>query len=253
MTDYDKVIEIVKSTKKIVTDENLRGQIEMKGEADFVTGVDLSISNYIKEKVLEIDDQIGFMSEEETNGVLPENRWILDPIDGTTNLVFDYRLSSVSLALLKNNEIVFGVVYNPFNDDLFTAIKGKGAFLNGKPLFCVDREPKDSLIEFGAGSTRKGEAKGNFKIAESVFEDCLDIRRICSTALSISYIAAGRINGYFEKVLKPWDYAAASLILTEAGGKITDWNAEELQFDAPSGIICGTPKVYSYLLEKTHN
>lgn len=252
MIDYEKIIEIVKKAKNIVVDENLLSQIKMKGEADFVTGVDLAISSFVKEEIYKIDNTIGFMSEEEKNESLSKNRWILDPIDGTTNLVFDYKLSSISLALLENGEIVFGVVYNPFNDDLFTAIKNEGAYLNGKRIYCIDREPCNSLIEFGAGSTRKKEAKEIFAIAEEVFEGCLDLRRICSSALSICFIATGRINGYFEKKIKPWDYAAASLILTEAGGVITDWNNQPLQFDAPSGVICGSEKTYKYLTEKIH-
>lgn len=252
MIDYEKVTEIVKGAKKFVVDSTLREQIEIKGEADFVTGVDLMISNYIKEELLRLDSEIGFMSEEEDCKFLPQKRWILDPIDGTTNLIFDYRLSSVSLALLDDGKIVFGVVYNPFNDDIFTAIKDRGAFLNGKRIHCIDREPSNSLIEFGAGSTRKNEAKEIFKIAEAVFEESLDIRRICSTALSICFVASGRINGYFEKRIKPWDYAAASLILTEAGGKITEWNQTELQYDMPTGVICGSPKAYEFLIRKIH-
>lgn len=252
MIDYERVIEIVKGAKKFVVDSTLREQIEIKGEADFVTGVDLMISNYIKEEILRLDNTIGFMSEEENCDFLPQKRWILDPIDGTTNLIFDYQLSSISLALLDAGNIVFGVVYNPFNGDIFTAIKDRGAFLNGKKLHCVDREPSNSLIEFGAGSTRKKEAKKIFEIAESIFEECLDIRRICSTALSICFIAAGRINGYFEKRIKPWDYAAASLILLEAGGKITEWDQTKLQYDKPTGVICGSPKVHGFLVGKIY-
>lgn len=247
---YENVIAVVKETKKIVLNDDLRNAVKMKGEADFVTEVDLRISQFLHEKLTALYPDMGFMSEEEKISELPPDRWILDPIDGTTNLVFGYNMSSVSLALLKNNEIVFGVVYNPFNDELFTAEKGKGAKLNGEPIHCVDREPVNSLIEFGAGSTRKKDADESFGIAKEIFKGCLDIRRICSSALAICFIACGRTNGYFEKKLKPWDYAAGALILQEAGGVIRDWEGNEIQFDRPSGIICGSPVTCEYI-EKT--
>lgn len=247
--DYGKVMETVVKTKKIVTDESLRAAIKVKGEADFVTAVDLAVSEYLKEELHRLAPEIGFMSEEEETGELSSTRWILDPIDGTTNLIYDYRMSSVSLALMENGVIVFGVVYNPFSDEIFHAEKGKGAFLDGKPIHTVDRPIKNCLIEFGAGSTIKAYADLAFQNAAKIFKSCLDLRRICSSALAISYIAAGRINGYFEKRLKPWDYAAASLILTEAGGKICGWDNNPLQFDRESGVIAGSPQAYDFLFE----
>lgn len=129
--DYDRIIKAVKSTKSIVLDESLRNQIKMKGEADYVTEVDLQISNYLKKELLIITPEIGFMSEEDEKEFV-STRWILDPIDGTTNLVYGYNICSVSLALCVNEVIEFGVVYNPFNDDLFVGFRGNGAFYNGK-------------------------------------------------------------------------------------------------------------------------
>ena len=157
-------------------------------------------------------------------------------------------MSSVSLALCRNGKIVFGVVYNPFNGDLFTAEKGKGAYLNGERLGTApDRDLKDCLIEFGAGSTRKAQADTTFELAKNVFKGCLDLRRICSSALAICYVAAGKLNGYFEAHLKPWDYAAATLILEECGGICSDWEWNEIQFDTPSSYVCGTSKAYNFL------
>lgn len=245
--NFDKVIEKVLQTKKIVNDESLRSAVRMKGEADFVTNIDLAISNFLHDELKLLAPDVDFMSEEESATNLSDTRWILDPIDGTTNLVFDYRMSSVSLALMEKGEIVFGVVYNPYSDEVFQAQKNKGAYLNGKPLHVVDRPVNNCLIEFGAGSTIKAYADLAFRNAAEIFKSCLDLRRICSSALAISYIAAGRINGYFEKRLKPWDYAAASLILTEAGGKICDWNNMDIQFNEESGIIAGSPQAYEFL------
>ena len=107
--DYHKIIEIVKSAKNLVLRDDLSHEVKMKGEADFVTGVDLSISEYMKERLHEIAPGIGFMSEEEEPGRLAPRRWILDPVDGTTNLVYDYRMSSISLGLCDDGKSVFGV------------------------------------------------------------------------------------------------------------------------------------------------
>lgn len=248
--NFETIVKLVHETKNIILDSDRHFDIKLKGASDFVTSVDLAISSFLRTELTKRYPEIGFMSEEEDNGRLKSTRWILDPIDGTTNLVFDYRLSSVSLALLEEGEITFGVVYNPFTNETFYAEKGKGAFLNQERLSVSNRDISQSLIEFGAGSTRKEEAEESFRIAKEIFYDCVDIRRICSSALVISYIAAKRIDGYFEKVLKPWDYAAASLILREAGGVITDWQGNPLLFDTESSVVASNKKNYEYLISK---
>ncbi|MBE7066473.1 MAG: inositol monophosphatase [Ruminococcaceae bacterium] len=248
--NYDLIIDLVKKAGKLALDSKLRLHVEMKGAADFVTEVDLKISDYLKKELAVLTPDIGFMSEEEKSEIQPR-RWILDPIDGTTNLVYNYNMSSVSLALFDTDKVVFGVVHNPFNGETFTAIRGQGAWLNGEKLGnAPDRQITDSIIEFGAGSTHKDQAEQTFMLAKEVFEECLDLRRICSSALAICYIAAGRLNGYFEKVLKPWDYAAAVLLLEECGGKACDWQGNLLQYENPTSIICGMPKVAEFLLKK---
>ncbi len=247
--DFAKVVEAVQQTREIVLDKKLKSDIVVKGEADFVTSVDFKISKLIGEKLAVITPDIGFMSEEES-AVPKGTRWILDPIDGTTNLIYDYNMCSVSLALCVDEIIVFGVVYNPFNGDLFVAKKGEGAYYNGQRMGkAPDREINKCLIEFGAGATKKHQTELAFSVAKRVFSKCLDLRRICSSALSICYNAAGKINGYFEKELKPWDYAAAGLILEECGGKITDWQGQKINYIEPCSIVCGTPKAYDFLIK----
>lgn len=247
---YQEIINLVHETKKIADDRALRSKIQSKGTCDYVTAVDLTISSFLKTRLKELYPDIGFMSEEEENCQYEQDRWILDPIDGTTNLVFDYRLSSVSLALLRQKQIVFGIVYNPFTDETFVAERGKGAYLNENRLHVSEHTISESLIEFSAGARRKEDAEESFCLAKEIFKDCIDVRHICSSALSISYIAAKRIDGFFEKILNPWDYAAASLILQEAGGLITDWKGNPLQFDCPSTVIASNQKNIKYLLLK---
>ncbi len=253
MIDYQAVIEIVREAGQFVFDRELRKDVSMKGAANFVTAVDLKISNFIKEKLAVLTPDIGFMSEEEDAELYP-NRWILDPIDGTTNLVYDYNMSSVSLALYYDQQVVFGVVYNPYNGDIFIGERGKGVTLNGEPLpKAPDRELKDCIIEFGAGSTKKQYTDLSFSLAKEVFRSCLDLRRMCSSALAISYVAAGKLNGYFERSLYPWDYAAASLFLEECGAKCCDWQGNPVQYGQASSFVCGTDKALEFMLEKIHD
>lgn len=246
--DFSYITDLVKEAGQLVFDEGLRRKVDVKGEADFVTAIDLGISAFLKESLRKIDDSIGFFSEEE-QGKLTDPGWILDPIDGTTNLIYGYGLSSVSLALYQNGTVRFGVVYNPFTRECFTAEKGKGAWLGGKRLRVSLRPMQQALIEFGAGSTHKENADANFSLAKEVFKQCVDVRRICSSALDLCYIASGRIDGYFEKILKPWDIAAGALILTEAGGVLTDYTGAPLQFAEPTSVIAGNGVVNPVLQE----
>lgn len=250
--DYNKVEALVLATKDIILDKS-DIDFRMKGDADFVTDIDIAVSAYLKKELALLAPEVGFFSEEE-DGALSDNCWILDPIDGTTNLVYGYNLSSVSLAHYMNGEIVYGIVYNPFNGEIFTARKGEGAFYNHeKRLTVSDRPIEKSLVEFGAGSTHKENADINFKLASEIFKSCVDVRRICSSALDLCYIAAGRIDGYFEKVLKPWDIAAGSIILTEAGGKVTDYDGNKLQFAKKTSVIASNSVIHSFLYEKIQN
>lgn len=237
--EFFEITNLVKEAGQLVFDEELRRKVDVKGEADFVTAIDLGISAFLKERLGKIDASIGFFSEEEQEGSLSDPCWILDPIDGTTNLIYGYGLSSVSLALYQNGAVRYGVVYNPFTGECFTAEQGKGAWLGEKRLQVSRRPMQQALIEFGAGSTHKENADANFALVKEVFKQCVDVRRICSSALDLCYIAAGRIDGYFEKILKPWDIAAGALILTEAGGSITDYTGAPVQFAKPTSVLAG--------------
>lgn len=264
--DYNKIIELVYNTKKIINNTKLRAKIKEKGSADFVTAVDLEISNYIKRELKYLYPDAGFVTEEEPEHFLTEKCFILDPIDGTTNLIYDYPMSSVSLAYTEKGIILFGVVFNPFSRELFFGFKGKGAYFfnvkNGisallkigvenyaeNKIFCSKRKLSESIIEFGAGSANKENSQENFDYAKKIFDNCLDLRRICSTAITLCYIACGRLDGYFEKIIKPWDFAAGSLLITEAGGKITDWDGNELPLNQITTIIASNGIIHDNLI-----
>ena len=256
--DFNKVIDAVTSLSVVAKDNCLRNQIQEKGSHDYVTSVDLYISEYLKATLNRMDETIGFFSEEE-KGELTDPCWILDPIDGTTNLVREYKMSGISLGLYSEGEIVFGVVYNPFTDECFTARKGKGAYLNGKEIKVSDRRFQDAIIEFGCGSTHKEDFDENWTIGGYIFENCMDIRRTCCASLALCYIACGRIEGYFEKVLKPWDIAAGSLILTEAGGVCKTYANTDVEFKGDTNFVASNTDavnriirsyIYDYFQEK---
>lgn len=265
--NYNAIIELVYEARKIAFDKKLRSDVSLKGKSDYVTKADLEISEFIKKGLLKIAPETAFVTEEESQHSNADDRFILDPIDGTTNIVRGYNLSSISLAHYSQGRVKFGVVYSIFAEEMFFAIEGKGSYrldtrggikslLNKgvenyrkNPLKVSSVLPEDAICEFGAGSTNKASANLTFALAQKIFKDCADLRRICSTALSICFIAAGRIDGYFERKIKPWDYAAASLILCEAGGKISQWNGQDLPFDGASSIVAGNADVYEYLIK----
>lgn len=263
--DFNKVIALVYEARKFVFSKRLLGEVENKNPNDFVTAVDTAISDFIKSGLAALYPQVGFMTEEEDKHCLGGECFILDPIDGTTNLIYDYKMSSISLAYVKQGRVEFGAVFNPFTNELFFALRGKGAHFYDtcggvdellalgvenyevNKLVTASRPMSRALIEFGAGSSYKEMASENFDRARKIFCECLDIRRTCSTALAICYIAAGRMDGYFEKIIKPWDFAAGILVLEEAGGISSDWQGNPLPLDKETTIICATKSVYSGL------
>jgi myo-inositol-1(or 4)-monophosphatase len=264
--NYNPIVELVYNARSLATDRALRDDVALKGEADFVTAVDTAISRFVKEGLATLAPGSAFVTEEESHHSNAPDRFILDPIDGTANLVRGYKKSSISLAHYKNGEILFGVVYDPFSGELFFALKGKGAHYfdaaNGiAPLLAIGvehytAEPlsvsalthENAIVEFGAGSTNKSVSAESFEIGKEVFESCQDLRRICSSALAICYIAAGRIDGYFERRIKPWDYAAGMLIAQEAGAVVSDWQGNPLAPEAAAAVLVSSKKIHSSIL-----
>lgn len=248
----EDLIELIKETKRIAEDSRSAHDVTVKGLADFVTKVDTGIQEFLRRRLAEMYPDIQFMSEEKNNSEINFSGrvWILDPIDGTTNLIHDYRMSAVSLALADNGEPVMGIVYNPFTEELFTAQKGRGAFLNGEPIHVTDTDTlAGALVNVGTSPYYKDMADANFEIIKSFFVKCEDIRRSGSAALDLCYIACGRTDGYFERRLKPWDHAAGTVILREAGGCVTDMAGGAPGYTAPADICASNGKIHKDMLE----
>lgn len=224
------IIDLVLSADSIIFDEKAISDIKLKGAADYVTKVDVGVQNYLQKELAALYPAIGFIGEEQERfqADMDGSYWILDPIDGTTNLIHHYRMSAVSLALYEKGQITFGIVFNPFSKEVFTAAAGQGAFLNGMPIHVSSFENvQDALISYGSSPYEKERAHSLFALYERIYMHCADFRRCGSAALDLCYVACGRQDAYLEQNLKPWDYAAGALIVTEAGGSIGTWKKEE--------------------------
>lgn len=246
------VIEIVKKAAEIMTGGEYT--VTEKGDANFVTDKDVAVERFLREALTSQFDGIGFVGEEEdfaADALTREYTAVVDPIDGTMNFTRDMNLSVISVAILKGGKPYIGVVYNPFTNEMFTAERDKGAYLNGKKIHVSDR-PLKSACFFTAWSTYKKDiAKACFNISEEVYYDTCDIRRLGVCALELSYMAAGRGELYFEIRLFPWDFAAAQLILTEAGGYIGTIDFDAPIYTRPQPIIAANSKEnFDYLMAK---
>ena len=226
MKDFDRVAEILRGVRKIVLDKALSSRVAQKNPADYVTETDYAVQEYLRVALDSICPGAALISEEN-----PKNEygsrvaWILDPVDGTTNLMHGYRHSAVSLALVVDGVGVFGAVYNPFHDEMFTARRGGGAFLNGKPICCAARQSlSECLANTETSPYYKESSELSFEIFRRLFLRCQDIRVLGSAALGLAYVAAGRADVFVSRNLKPWDHAAAGIIIKEAGGHISDFS-----------------------------
>lgn len=230
--NLELLCSIVREARPIVFNRDLADNISEKGKNDYVTQADTSVQNFIKERLYAVCPECRFMGEESDDHSIDDNTptFVLDPIDGTTNFIHDFRLSAISLALVLGGKTKMGVVYNPFTDEMFAAEREKGATLNGKPIHVSNVETlQGALANIGTMPYRKEISDKLFPLWREIFNTCIDIRRTGSAAIDACYIAAGRADIYFECCLGAWDVAASSLIVEEAGGRITDWNGEKIR------------------------
>lgn len=250
----NEIIKAIRELKPTLMNRELSGSVTEKGRADFVTAVDTSVQAILREKLLSQYPDSGFMGEEgEHKAVdLSGKIWILDPVDGTTNLIHDYKMSAVSLGLLDCGEPVMGIIYNPFTEELFYAEKGRGAYLNGERIRVSGEEHMlNALIAFGTSPYDKQLADVNFRMIKEAYLRSGDIRRSGSAALDLAYIACGRIDGFFERNLKPWDYCAGICVVNEAGGRVTNMHNGAVTFDKNSDILASNGKIHDELMEIT--
>ena len=230
-----------------------RVKVTEKGHKDFVTEVDQAAEQAIIDVLIGAYPDHAVLGEESGPSANlhdeNENVWIIDPLDGTTNFIHGFPQYCVSIALQQRGQITQAVVYDPTRNDLFTATKGAGAFLNDKRLRVTKRDKLgDALI--GTGFMYRGDKEGMdeyLKMFRTMTENSAGLRRAGAAALDLAYVAAGRLDGFFEKGLKPWDMAAGSLLVTEAGGIVGTF-AGESDYLNKSEAIAATPKVFGQMV-----
>ncbi len=229
-----------------------RLQVNSKAPNDFVTEVDHAAEAAIIDTLLSAYPGHGILAEESgsARGARDsEYVWIIDPLDGTTNFIHGLPTYAVSIGLAFRQQIQQAVVYDPARNDLFFASKGRGAFLNDKRLRVSKRTRiADALIGTGF-PFRKGDDLSHYlRILETVMKSCAGVRRPGAAALDLCYVAAGWYDAFFETGLSPWDVAAGSLIVTEAGGLVGNFTAEA-DFLHQREVVAGCPKIYGQLVQ----
>lgn len=215
---------VEKASKSLIRDfgEVEQLQVSMKGPGDFVSNADLRAEKILHAELSKARPDWGFLMEEkgEIKGAASEYRWIIDPLDGTSNFLHGMPHWAISLALEHNGEVIAGVVYDPVKDELFRAEKGSGAFMKNKRLRVSGRKDLAlSCIASGAPAvSRRSNQTVWLNQIEALLPRVSGLRRWGAASLDLTYVAAGRYEGYFEDGLKPWDVAAGALIVREAGG-----------------------------------
>jgi myo-inositol-1(or 4)-monophosphatase len=227
-------------------------RINTKGPNDFVSEVDQAAEQVIIETLLQAYPGHGILAEEsgrEHGARDSEYVWIIDPLDGTTNFIHGFPVYAVSIALAHRGVVQQAVVYDPSRNDLFYATKGRGAYLNDRRLRVSKRtRMQDALIGTGFPFRRGDNFKRYLKIFEEVMQQCAGLRRPGAAALDLCYVAAGWYDAFFETGLNPWDVAAGSLIITEAGGLIGNFTGES-DYLYQREVVAATPRIYGQLVQ----
>ena len=250
----DVAVTAAQRAGKIIR-ENLghisKDDIGLKKESDFVTRVDTESERIIINTIKERFPGHSFLAEESTQeSDTGSYRWIIDPLDGTTNYIHQYPVFSVSIALEYNGERIAGVIHDPLRNDLFTTLKGGGAFLNNNRIAVSPVTAlKDSLISTGFPFRQKERIDFYLRLFKNIFNRVSDLRRAGSAALDLAYLACGRCEGFFELGLSPWDIAAGALMITEAGGIVTDFNGGN-SYLSTGNIVAGAPEIHGELLKE---
>ena len=221
-----------KASRRLIRDFNEveQLQVSVKGPSDFVSQADLACEKTLYEELSKAREGYGFLMEEQgtKQGADKTHRWIIDPLDGTTNFLHGIPLFAISIALEREGELVASLVYNPAMDECFTAEKGKGAFLNDRRIRIAGRKKMEDIVTV-TGVPHRGKSGHDQFLREqkAVMQLCSGVRRTGSAALDLAWTAAGRFDAYWERGIQAWDMAGGILLVREAGGMVTDLDGQD--------------------------
>jgi len=226
-------------------------QVSLKGPANFVTAADTRAEEILHAELTRARPGYGLLMEErgDVKGADQSHRFIVDPLDGTTNFLHGIPHFAISLALERDGELVAGLILNPVTHDIFTAERGKGAFLNDRRLRVAARTELGAAV-MGTGIPHSGRPSHDLFLKElgAVMAATAGVRRMGAAALDLAWTAAGRLDGFWERNLKPWDLAAGIVILREAGGYVTDADGKDGILDKGS-VVAGNEPIHRHLLK----
>lgn len=248
MTDslLENIIAAVKKCGQIILLARDPGDYSTvkEGKANYVTKYDVAVQQTLKEELLKLCPGADFVGEEgqEEKALSGKEAFIVDPIDGTTNFIKGRRMSCVSVAYVRDGQTEIGIVYNPYANEVFSAQRGCGSYLNGAALHVKDLPLTEELVTFGTAPYYPEYIDATFDLAKKLHRVCLDVRRTGSAAIDLCDVAAGRSGLFFEYKLQPWDYAAGGLIAREAGAVVSRLDGSDLSLKNAGSVLAGTPQ-----------
>lgn len=250
---YEIIEEIIRRAGALVLSaHDIEDSVREKtSHCDLVTKYDSMVQEQLYRELLEAFPEAGFYGEEGDFCSIEGKsaHFIVDPIDGTTNFIRHARHSCISVGYRKDGVMEYGAVYQPYTDEMFTAQRGKGAFLNKTPIRMRNVPLSESIAMFGSAIYYRETIPATARIMSELLPIVLDFRRSGSAAMDICYVAAGRADVFFEACIRPWDYAAATLIAQEAGGVISALDGTPLRYIDRCSVAVGSPLNYPELIE----
>jgi myo-inositol-1(or 4)-monophosphatase len=247
ITEYQKVCEqAVRAAGAMLVERVGRVKVREKGPADLVTEADLASQEMVRTAILKAFPDHTVLGEEgpPDDGPRGAYRWILDPLDGTTNYVHGYPFYSVSLALERNRELLVGAVFNPVSGECFTAAAGQGAFLNGQRIATSQITSLDQAVASAGLPARVGRDSPDLEVFIEASIECQSIRRSGSAALNLAFVACGRADVFWSFSTKLWDVAAGALLVREAGGTVSRPDGSPFRLDDGQFLASATPLLH---------
>ena len=226
-------------------------QVSLKGPGDYVSQADRKAEDILFSELSKARPGYAFLMEERGGiaGDDDQHRWIVDPLDGTTNFLHGIPMFAVSVALERQGQLTAGVIYNPIMDELYTAERGRGAFLNDRRIrVAARRRLSDAVITTGIPHLGRGHHGEALRELRNVMSECAGVRRFGAASMDLAWVASGRCDGYWEKSLSPWDIAAGIVIIREAGGIVSDASGEQDMLDTGM-IVAGNEAIHGELLQ----